>query len=157
MAALQAELHQLRAEQAQLRDEISHYKDVFSRKDDTSRDDVFEKGLPPVFRRHYSRFKLDQVDGLTKNQMSRLIKQFMLLILITDLDHLPMVSSKIGRYLHITSRFLDSLHDSLYDKTPTKPSSYLYNHNFDTVDDLERCLDQMLLRLSQPEHVIPRS
>lgn len=103
------------------------------------------------YKQFYTKLQLNQVDKLTKIEMSNLIKNLMLSLLITDFEHLPMVSSKIGKFFKIISLFMDQLHSMVYDDSSTavRPSHYLKNHEYGMAE-LQCCLDGMLETLLHP-------
>ena len=103
------------------------------------------------YKQFYTKLQLNQVDKLTKIEMSNLIKNLMLSLLITDFEHLPMVSSKIGKFFKIISLFMDQLHSMVYDDSSTaiRPSHYLKNHEYG-MTELQSCLDGMLETLLHP-------
>lgn len=103
------------------------------------------------YKQFYTKLQLNQVDRLTKIEMSNLIKNLMLSLLITDFEHLPMVSSKIGKFFKIISLFMDQLHSMVYDDSSTaiRPSHYLKNHEYG-MTELQSCLDGMLETLLHP-------
>lgn len=105
------------------------------------------------YKQFYTKLQLNHVDRLTKIEMSNLIKNLMLSLLITDFEHLPVVSSKIGKFFKIISLFMDQLHGMIYDDSSAaiRPSHYLKNHEYG-MDELQNCLDGMLDTLLNPAH-----
>ncbi|OBA23029.1 hypothetical protein METBIDRAFT_29571 [Metschnikowia bicuspidata var. bicuspidata NRRL YB-4993] len=105
--------------------------------------DAFQDNLPQQFRPFYERLQLHKVDALGDSEKSNLIKNLMLLLLVSDFDHLSVMTPKVGAYLRITTAFLDSLHAKLYPDQDMQPLQYLRNYNIDINDGLEACLDGM--------------
>lgn len=98
--------------------------------------------LPDQFKPYYHKLHLDAVDHMCADDMRRMIKNMMLSLLITDFEHLPTMVPKIGKYLSLTTDFLDRLHGSLYE-LHMKPLDYLRDYNLG-LDGLSDCLDGML-------------
>ncbi|CCE82297.1 Piso0_002017 [Millerozyma farinosa CBS 7064] len=112
-----------------------------------SRDSVSEE-----FKKYYDKLQLSRVDSLTKVELSNLVKNIMLSLLISDFEHLPSVSVKIGKFFKLITSFMDQLHSIVYDDSSTsvKPSHYLKSYEFGT-DELASCLNGMLEILSRYE------
>lgn len=103
---------------------------------------ITKKNIPMKFHEYYDRFALDKVDTLSKTEMSNLIKNIMLSLLITDFNHLPEVSSKVGKFIRFLCLFMDRMHSNFFDDAhyTTRPSTYLRDYRYN-IDDLGSCLD----------------
>ena len=112
--------------------------------------DAFETNLPEQFRPYYLRLQLHKVDELGGAEKSNLIKNLMLLLLVSDFDHISVMAPKVGTYLRVTTAFLDSLHERLYPDVEMKPLQYLRNHRIDINDGLQQCLDGMTELIFEP-------
>lgn len=112
-----------------------------------SRDSISDE-----FKKYYDKLQLSRVDSLTKVELSNLVKNIMLSLLISDFEHLPSVSVKIGKFFKLIASFMDQLHSIVYDDSSTsvKPSHYLKSYEFGT-DELASCLNGMLEILSRYE------
>lgn len=110
-------------------------------------DEISKDTVPSMFQPFYTKLQVDQVDALTDREKSNLIKNFMLTLLISDLDHLPMMSQKLGRFLGETLLFVDAVHEHYYRDEPMRPLVYLRDYNIDIGDGLAECLLGMLARI----------
>lgn len=108
--------------------------------------------VPARFREYYHRLKLDKIDTMDRVALANTIKNMLLSFLVTDVDSLPTASAKIGRYLKLTGKFIDRVHEHLYE-SEVQPSTYLTNADFGPeLAELTACLDGMVARItSEPE------
>lgn len=111
---------------------------------------ITKKNIPIKFHEYYDRFALDKVDSLSKTEMSNLIKNIMLSLLITDFNHLPEVSSKVGKFIRFLCLFMDRMHSTFFDDAhyTTRPSTYLRDYRYN-IDDLRSCLDNLYNRVDK--------
>lgn len=109
----------------------------------------FEANLPEQFRPYYERLKLHKVDELSDSEKSYLIKNLMLLLLVSDFDHLSVMMPKVGIYLLKTTAFLDAVHEHFYPDQEMKPLQYLCNYKLDINSGFQQCLDGMLKQICE--------
>lgn len=104
--------------------------------------------VPERFREYYGRLKLEKIDGMDRVALANTIKNMLLSFLVTDVESLPTSSVKIGRYLKLTGKFIDRVHEILYD-SEVQPSTYLTNGHFGPeMAELAACLDGMAAKIS---------
>lgn len=104
-----------------------------------------EKSVDSKFTQYYRKLQLIKIDSLSKTEVSNLLKNLLLSLLISDYDSLPSNAVKYGKFLRIAINFLDSLHEKLYDnKDSIKPSFYLKDDSAGNIEDLSLCLNGML-------------
>ena len=114
--------------------------------------------LEGKFRDYYRTLHLDEVDKLSKLDMSNLIKNLMLSLLISDYENLPSNARKYGKFIGVSLKFMDSVHKQLY-REPTgdinkdiTPSYYLKNDRGFVDQDLENlqgCLSGMIQTIKE--------
>lgn len=113
---------------------------------------ISEKKMDKKFISYYSKLGLNKVDSLNKVELSNLIKNLMLSLLISDFDNLPNNAIKIGKFLKLSIQFIDKLFDIIcvIDKKKLsyflKPSHYLdskMNHLESNLLKLKDCLNTM--------------
>lgn len=111
---------------------------------------ISRDSLSDDFKNYYEKLQLSRVDSLTKVELSNLVKNIMLSLLISDFEHLPSISVKVGKFFKLIASFMDQLHSIVYDDSSTsvKPSHYLKSYEFGT-DELASCLNGMLEILSR--------
>ncbi|KAG2733567.1 hypothetical protein G9P44_003092 [Scheffersomyces stipitis] len=108
---------------------------------------ITENTVEARFRQYYSRLELHKVDNMTKVEMSNLIKNLMLSLLISDFSNLAVNARKFGRFLKLALHFLDRLHSVIYVQGDPniKPSFYVKNsQDIQAMENLGQCLHGML-------------
>lgn len=103
---------------------------------------INESNLEPKFNHYYKKLQLYKLDHLSNVELSNIIKNIMLSLLITDFNNLPLMMSKLGKYVQITNNFIDQLHHRVYNNN-TNPSMYLRQMELD-LKDLQLCLNDLL-------------
>lgn len=101
----------------------------------------------PAFKETYQNLCLDDINELPLNKCRNIIKRFMLLIAVTDFEHLPQKSKELGVYFKLTAKFLDELYLKLFRCPYGKPLHFLLDYQRDVTKDLQRCLDAMADKL----------
>ncbi|GEQ69010.1 hypothetical protein JCM33374_g2680 [Metschnikowia sp. JCM 33374] len=124
-------------------------KDTCAAEDTQSADaeeetDSYEDNIPDQFRPYCQQLQLRKVDDLGDSEKATVIKNVMLSLLVCDFDHLSVMMPKVGAFLRMAMKFLDTLHEKLYPDQDMKPSQYLRNYNIDINGGLQQCLDGML-------------
>lgn len=109
---------------------------------------VTRDSLDPAFRQFYDSLKLDLVDKLSSTQKSNFIKNTMLSLLVSDLDHWPEMMPQVGSYLRLSAEFLDSVHSHFYGPMDFTPSQYLGLYGVDVEGRFEKCLEGMTQRIT---------
>ena len=114
--------------------------------------------LEGKFREYYKTLHLDEVDKLSGLEMSNLIKNLMLSLLISDYENLPSNARKYGKFIGVSLKFMDTIHKQLY-REPTgdinkdiTPSYYLKNDQGFVDQDLENlqsCLNGMIQTIKE--------
>lgn len=112
-----------------------------------SSEQLTEENIAEEFRPFYRRLQLQKIDTLSDVEKGNVIKNVMLSLLVTDFDHLPSMAPKVGAYLRLTARFLDELHERLYEHSEMRPLLYLRDYGMDPADGLEECLAGMLSKI----------
>lgn len=97
--------------------------------------------VSPPFQVYYQKLQLDKYDQLTKCQLVNLIKNILLTLPIGDYDHLSSNVELYGKFIKLTSSFLDELHSRLF-INQTKPTYYLKKAK--NIDLLRKCLECIL-------------
>ncbi|KAK6456533.1 uncharacterized protein RJT20DRAFT_45323 [Scheffersomyces xylosifermentans] len=108
------------------------------------------------FSEYYNKLGLEKVDSMTKVEMSNLIKNLMLSLLISDFSNLAANATKYGKFLKLALRFMDHLHEIVYLQqcAEVKPSYYIKTRGDNAnLSNLQECLNGMienikLLRMS---------
>lgn len=98
--------------------------------------------LDKEFRLFYDKLNLYKIDQMTKFEMSNLIKNLLLTLLI-DFNDLPTKVIKLSKFLKLSSQFMDNQHQLLYINHEIKPSFYLKNNGKNDLDDFSSCLNGM--------------
>lgn len=114
--------------------------------------------LEGKFREYYKTLHLGEVDKLSGLEMSNLIKNLMLSLLISDYENLPSNARKYGKFIGVSLKFMDTIHKQLY-REPTgdinkdiTPSYYLKNDQGFVDQDLENlqsCLNGMIQTIKE--------
>ncbi|CUM65486.1 uncharacterized protein PRCAT00003130001 [Priceomyces carsonii] len=109
---------------------------------------IDEETVSREFQGYYSKLQLYKIDRLSKVEMSNLIKNMMLSLLMSDYDNLPYNAVKYGKFLKLSMNFLDTLHSVIYkdQNVIITPSSYLRNPELDdeNLNNLLTCLQGLL-------------
>lgn len=113
-----------------------------------SEEPVTRDSVAPEFRQFYDSLKLDLVDKLSSTQKSNFIKNTMLSLLVSDLDHWPEMMPQVGSYLRLSAQFLDSVHSQIYGPMEFTPSQYLGFYGVDVDSRFEKCLEGMLQKIT---------
>lgn len=108
---------------------------------------VTEENVDASFRPYYRKLGLHKVDELSDVAKGNVIKNMMLSMLVTDFDHLDTMAPKIGEYLRMTLRFLDAVHEELYQCGEFRPLRYLRDYGVEDMAELEACLIGMRSKL----------
>lgn len=94
------------------------------------------------FKKFYSKLNLSEIDELSKVEMSNLIKNILLTLLL-DFRKLPDNLQALTRFLKISNQFVDNVHDILYDND-FKPSFHINNDDNNDVVNYHKCLNDMV-------------
>lgn len=151
---LEAQLEQSKSAYAGLLNEVQYLRGkVNNSTRDTPRsaEDITAESLPREFRPFYLRLQLDQIDKMSDREKTNMLKNLLLSLLVTDVEHVPIMAPKVGAFLRMSSAFLDKLHEKTYgdasaDKYGMRPLRYLQDYSFSISDGLQECLDGMLAR-----------
>lgn len=109
--------------------------------------------VQPQFRAYYLKYKLDDIDAMTKVDLSNLVKNISLTLMVGQVATLPEAIIKIGQVLKISSLFMDRVHGIVYDDKSidvNTPSTYIRPpHNADDLLKLEHCLRKLAQLIRQ--------
>lgn len=97
--------------------------------------------ISPPFQIYYDKLQLEKYNDLTKAQLVNLIKNILLTLPISDFDHLSCNVELYGKYIKLSTSFLDELHSKLF-ANQTKPTYYLKEAR--NIDQLRKCLECVL-------------
>lgn len=109
--------------------------------------------VQPQFRAYYLKYELDDIDAMTKVDLSNLVKNISLTLMVGQVATLPRAIIKIGQVLKISSLFMDRVHGIVYDGKSigvNTPSTYIRPpHNADDPLKLEHCLRKLAQLIRQ--------
>lgn len=94
------------------------------------------------FKKFYTKLNLSEIDQLSKVEMSNLIKNILLTLLL-DFKRLPDNLQALTKFLKISNQFIDNVHDVLYDND-FKPSFYINNDDSNDIVNYQKCLNDMV-------------
>lgn len=104
-----------------------------------------------VFKNHYIKYKLDEVDNLSKVELINLVKNIMLSLLCGELSELPLSINKIANIMKLATKFMDDIHGCIYqDNNGNRPSTYVKApHNEEDIHRLHSCVSTMVAKIKE--------
>lgn len=134
----------------ELKNELEYLRGVHQKDLDNEKLLTKDK-VSPMFQSHYVRYKLDDIDKLSRVELSNLVKNIMLTLMTGKLETLPKSLQKTASIMKISSFFMDKVHGIVYDDKNSLgnvPSTYIRSpHRDDDLGKLENCLMAMIRKV----------